>query len=132
MPGAATPPPPAGTITTSPESSRLTVIGSATFAEDTVLNLSSRLIQDRYLNNLQFLQNVVDWSVEDLDLLEIRARGSTSRVLQPMTEGEQSFWEVANYVVALVALGGIYYAWRTRLGSELPMELVPAGVEAGD
>jgi ABC-2 type transport system permease protein len=132
VPGAATPPPPAGIITTSPESSRLVVIGSAMFAEDFVLNLSSSLTQDRYLSNLQFLQNVVDWSVEDLDLLEIRGRGSATRVLNPMTEGEQSVWEAANYVVALVALLGIYYAWRVRSRSELPMELVPVSTEVGD
>jgi ABC-2 type transport system permease protein len=126
------PPPPAGTITTSPESSRLVVIGSAAFAEDFVLQLSSRLTQDRYLNNLLFLQNVVDWSVEDLDLLAIRSHGSASRVLRPMVENQQSFWEAANYLVALVALLSIYYAWRVRSRNELPMELVPRKTEAGD
>jgi ABC-2 type transport system permease protein len=126
LPGAPTPSAPAGIITSSSESSRLVIIGSAAFAEDFVLNLSSRLIQDRYLNNLLFLQNVVDWSVEDLDLLAIRARGSASRVLFPMEENSQTGWEVANYAVALIALVGIYYAWRVRSHSEQPMELVPA------
>jgi ABC-2 type transport system permease protein len=126
---AASPPPPAGTITASPESSRLVVIGSAAFAEDSILNLSSQLVQDGYLNNLQFLQNVVDWSVEDLDLLAIRSRGSTSRALLPMDEGAQSAWEIANYIVALLALVGIYYAWRVRGSNEIPMELVPVSTE---
>jgi len=126
VPGAPTPVAPAGIITSSPESSRLVVIGSAAFAEDFVLNLSSRLIQDRYLNNLLFLQNVVDWSAEDLDLLQIRTRGTASRVLFPMEESAETGWEVANYAVALIALVGIYYAWRVRSHSEQPMELVPA------
>jgi ABC-2 type transport system permease protein len=79
-----------------------------------VLNLASRLTADRYLTNLQFVQNAVDWSVEDLDLLAIRAHGSTSRILQPMTEQQQSLWESANYVIALVALVVIFFAWRAR------------------
>ncbi len=123
---------PLGTITVSPDSSRLVVIGSTTFVEDSVLNLSSRLTQDRILNNLQFLQNVVDWSVEDLDLLSIRSRGSASRVLNPMAEGEQNTWEVVNYVVALVALLGVYYAWRQRMGNEEPLDASPTVMEVGD
>jgi len=131
LPGETEAPPPLGTITSSPESSRLVVIGSSAFVEDTVLNLSSRLTQDSYLNNLQFMQNVVDWSVEDLDLLAIRSRGSASRVLNPLEEGEQSVWEAANYFVALAALIGIYYAWRVRSRNELPMELLPVTTEVG-
>lgn len=131
-PDAVPPPPPAGTITTSPESSRLVIIGSAAFAEDFVLNLSSQLVPEGYLNNLQFLQNVVDWSVEDLDLLAIRSRGSSTRTLPPMDEGSQSAWELVNYVVALLALVGIYYTWRVRGQSETAMELIPASTEVTD
>ncbi len=123
---------PLGTLTVSPDSSRLVVIGSSAFAEDFVLNLSARLTQDRVLNNLQFLQNVVDWSVEDLDLLSIRSRGSASRVLAPMTEGAQNTWEITNYVVALVALLGIYYAWRQRTLNEQPLTLHLAETEDGE
>lgn len=116
---------PLSVIDFSPESARLVVLGGADFVDDFTLNLSSRLSGDLYLNNLQFFQNSVDWTVEDLDLLAIRTRGSASHVLQPLEEREQSFWEVANYVVALVALLGIYFAWRTRSRSEQPMVLVP-------
>jgi ABC-2 type transport system permease protein len=127
-PGEAVPtatPPLVSTINVSPDSSRLVVIGSNAFVEDFVLNLSSALTQDRYLANLQFLQNTVDWSAEDLDLLAIRSRGTVSRVLDPMTENEQSVWEIGNYVVALAALIAIFIAWRVRGGSERPMELTP-------
>ncbi|MEZ4643415.1 MAG: Gldg family protein [Chloroflexota bacterium] len=109
----------------SPESARLIVIGSSSFADDFTLNLSARLSGDMYLNNLQFFQNSVDWASEDLDLLAIRARGSATHVLQPLEEQQQSFWEIANYVVALVALIAIYFAWRTRSRSEQPMALLP-------
>jgi len=90
---------------------------------DLVLQLSSRLSQDRYLNNLQFAQNAVDWSVEDLDLLTIRARGTSTRVLRPLSENQRTLWEAGNYVVALLALAGLGLVWRARQRSEPPMEL---------
>jgi ABC-2 type transport system permease protein len=72
---------PGGTVDTyytrilqSPASSRIVVFGSATFIDDFVIQLSSRLSQDRYLNSLQLFQNAVDWTVEDEDLLSIQSR----------------------------------------------------------
>lgn len=104
---------------------RLVIISSAEFVDDFVLELSSRISQDRYLNNLTFLQNAVDWSVEDLDLLSIRARGTYTRLLEPLEEGEQTTWEVVNYIVALAAVIGIYFYWRIRRQNEKPLELIP-------
>ena len=113
-----------GTIEVSPASSRLVVIGSAEFIDDVVLEISRRFSQSRYLNNLQFLQNVVDWSVEDEDLLSIRSRGTYARLLKPMEKDEQTFWEGLNYAVALLALIGIGVVWNIRRRSEQPMPLV--------
>ncbi|UCC64293.1 MAG: Gldg family protein, partial [Anaerolineae bacterium] len=114
------------TIEVSPESSRLVVIGSAEFVDDAILQISSRFSQDRYLNNLQFLQNAVDWSVEDEDLLSIRSGGTYARLLKPMKKGEQSFWEGLNYALALLAVIGIGVVWNIRQRSEEPMTLVAA------
>ncbi len=108
-------------IDTSAESARLVVVGSSEFLDDAVLGLSSDMSGERYRNNLQFVQNAVDWSVEDLDLLEIRARGTQVRVLQPMVEGEQSLWEGLNYGIALIALLGIGAVWNYRRTHEEPM-----------
>jgi ABC-2 type transport system permease protein len=113
-----------GTIESSPETARLVVIGSAEFLDDIVFEISSRLTRDRYLNNLRFLQNAVSWSTEDLDLLDIRSRGTAARVLVPMSERAQSFWEGANYVMALLALVAVGVFWNVRGKSEEPMELV--------
>jgi ABC-2 type transport system permease protein len=101
------------------------VVGSAEFLNDFVFRMSSTLSQDRYLNSLQFAQNCVDWSVEDLDLLGIRSRGTTSRLLMPLSESQESFWEGLNYAVALLALIGIGLLWRVRRRNEKPMELLP-------
>jgi ABC-2 type transport system permease protein len=117
---------PLGTIESSPESSRLLVIGSSEFVDDPVLQISSSLSPDRYLNNLQFLQNAVDWAVEDEDLLTIRTRGTSARLLKPLEQGQQSFWEISNYALALVALAGIGMIWTIRRRGEQPMVLVDA------
>jgi ABC-2 type transport system permease protein len=125
-PETATPPPSSlSTIESSPETSRLIVIGSAEFMDDVVFDLSSSLTRDRYLNSLQFVQNCVAWSTEDLDLLNIRSRGTQSRVLAPLSEREQSFWEGGNYAVALLALVVIGIVWNSRRRNEEPMELLP-------
>jgi len=121
-----TPPPSAlSTIENSPETSRLIVIGSTEFVDDIVFDLSSSLTQDRYRNSLQFMQNCVAWCAEDVDLLSIRSRGTQTRVLAPLTEREQSFWEGANYIVALLALVVIGIVWNSRRRNEEPMELLP-------
>jgi ABC-2 type transport system permease protein len=118
--------PTGGTVEKSPETTRLIVIGSGDFINDTVFQISSQLAADRYLNSLQLVQNAVDWSVEDLDLLAIRSRGAASRVLAPLTEDEQSMWEFANYGFALVALILIALWWSSRRRGERPMQLTGA------
>ena len=74
---------------------------------------------------MQFAQNAVDWSVEDLDLLSIRSRGTSAQVRNPLTESEQTFWEVTNYVLALLALLALGIIWRMRQHNETPIELLP-------
>jgi hypothetical protein len=81
---------------------------------------------NNYQNSLQLAQNAVDWSVADLDLLGIRARGSATHVLKPLTESDRTMWEVINYALALIALVGIGIIWRSRQRSEVPMALVGA------
>jgi ABC-2 type transport system permease protein len=115
----------AGTIEVSPETTRLVVLGSATFLDDVVFQISASLMGDRYLNSLQLVQNAVSWSTEDTDLLTIRTRGTTARVLKSLTERAQSTWEVANYVVALLALVALAAIWNLRRQSQRPLELLP-------
>jgi ABC-2 type transport system permease protein len=124
--------PTAGTIDRSPATARLVVIGSGDFLNDTVFNISSQLAPERYLNSLQFIQNTVDWSVEDLDLLSIRSRGTSSRVLEPLTPDEQSMWEFGNYGFALAALVIISLWWASRRRAERPITLSPNLLESSD
>jgi ABC-2 type transport system permease protein len=117
-----------GTLETSPASAQLIVVGSNEFLNDIVFSLSNSLSGERYLNSIQFVQNAVDWFTQDSALAEIRTRGTTARLLKPLSDQEQSFWEALNYVLALLALGALYLIWRMRKRSEQPMPLVlPAG-----
>ncbi len=122
-------PPPANevipsTVLTSPATSRLVVLGSGEAFDDFVSDLSSRLVQDAGSTNLQFMQNAVNWSVEDSDLLSIRARGKATRLLDPMEPETQRSWEIGNYIAALLALLGVSGAAMARRRNERPMELI--------
>jgi hypothetical protein len=59
-------------------------------------------------------------------LLDIRARGTIVRVLDPLTPGQERFWEGLNYALALLALIGIGVVWRVWRRHEKPMALTPA------
>jgi ABC-2 type transport system permease protein len=114
------------TIKRSPASARLAVIGSADFAKDAVLNLSRQTGSERFANNLQLVQNVVDWSSADVELLSIRARGAYARTLRPLEESARSTWEGANYglvVLALLVIVGFSFIRRRGLQ---PLQLAPA------
>ncbi len=100
------------------------VIGSGDFLTDALFEVSSSVAADRYLNSLQLAQNAVDWSVEDLDLLNIRSRGTSARVLDPLAAPQQRAVEFVNYGLALAALIVIAVAWNVRRRNEKPMALV--------
>jgi len=102
------------TINQSTGDSRLVVFGSSGFIDDLPLQLSSQLTQDYVVNNLRLLQNAVDWSVEDTDLLSIRSRGSATRVLIPLDTQQQTFWEVSIYIIEAMLLLGLYAYWQFR------------------
>ena len=113
----------------SPDDTRLVVFGSGEFLNDTIMSLSASLHGDRYLNSLQVLQNAVDWAVEDLDLLGIRAEGAVTRLLLPIDDSAERAWEVINYVVVGLLLGAVGVVWWMRRRGERPM-YGPAGGDA--
>jgi ABC-2 type transport system permease protein len=118
-------------IETSPETARLVVLGSVEFIDDAILQLSQSLSADRYLQNLELVQNAVDWAAEDEDLLGIRSRGTYTRLLKEMDTGQESIWEVINYGLVLVALIVVGVLSFTRRRGEEPIELVDEENAAG-
>jgi ABC-2 type transport system permease protein len=101
-------------IERSPESARIILVGSSTFANDTVLDLASEGMGTRYTRPLEFLQNAIDWSLEDRGLLAIRSRAQFARTLAPMSSGDQMLWEYLNYALALAGLV-LVWVWRRRV-----------------
>jgi ABC-2 type transport system permease protein len=98
-------------IDRSPESARIILIGSNAFATDAVLNLASEGLGTLYTQPLQFLQNAIDWSLEDRGLLSIRSRAQFARTLEPLERSGQLFWEYLNYGLALLGLVAVW-GWR--------------------
>jgi ABC-2 type transport system permease protein len=112
-------------IEQSPDSTRLIVIGSTGFMDDFALRLSSNLTDDYYLNNLAFIQNIVDWTQQDQDLLMIRSRGTATRVLVPLSEKQQNMWEVVCYISTIALLLIVFVNKQISQKREGPMELSP-------
>ncbi len=95
-------------IMQSPETARLIVVGSSDFVNDLVIRLAGQTNTDKITNNLQFVQNMVDWSLADVDLLTIRSRGTFARTLNPTKVKEHAAtWEIFNYAFVILALFGI-------------------------
>jgi ABC-2 type transport system permease protein len=92
-------------ITRSPET-RLVVVGDAEFVSDLVAGALGRQSGGLYLQNLGFVQNLVDWMNLDDDLVAIRTRASAARPIRRLPRGAQITIEVANYVIPLLVLAG--------------------------
>ena len=110
-------------IEQSSENARLIVFGSAAFIDDVPLQLSANLTQDYYLNNLLLMQNAVDWSVEDTDLLLIRSRGRATRVLASLTEDQKTGWEIGTYIICGLLLIAIYSFWQYQKRKIQPISI---------
>ncbi len=113
-----------GVLEASPDTARLVVLGSGAFVSDPVLALSQSP-GDAGLANLQLVHNLVDWCLEDVELLDIRTRGSYARTLIPDDEYSSRAWEWGNYLVALAAVVGIGLGTLGRRRRARAMALEP-------
>lgn len=105
-------------ITKSPDSARLVVISSSEFVKDIVLDLSRQTGSEKFLSNVQLLQNIADWAVADVDMLSIRSRGHYARTLLPLKSSERTTWESVNYglvILALALIVGLNYSRRRSI-----------------
>ncbi|MHB8725772.1 MAG: Gldg family protein [Casimicrobiaceae bacterium] len=107
--------PAGGVIDRSPGSAKLVVIASNTFASDGTIDLASAGLGTLYTKPLEFMQNAIDWSLQDPGLLALRGRTQLARTLAPMPEREQRMWEYANYALALAGLLIVWF-WRRQVG----------------
>lgn len=102
-------------IDRSPESARLIVIGSNGLVDDQLLRVLGSAEGTVYGNSIQFMTNLVDWSVEDRALLEIRSRGNFNRTLPPLEDDQQALIEGGNYGMALLGVGLVWIWHRQRM-----------------
>jgi len=99
-------------ITNSPESARIILYASNEFLNDDVIRLVSVANNDLYLNSTQLIENSIDWSLEDRELLSIRSRGHFIRTLMPMSAEVKMFWEYGNYLLGVTGLVLVYFVRR--------------------
>lgn len=102
------------TIEHSSDSARIVLVSSNTFACDSVINLASQGQGRFYTAPLEFIQNAIDWSLDDQGLMSIRSRAQFSRTLNPMEQSTRIFWEYLNYIVAFLELL-LIWLWRRML-----------------
>ena len=84
---------------------RLVVLGAADMVSDLMLQLSAQPGGEVHRSNLQLVQNLIDWSVEDTDLLAIRSSGAFARTLRPVSEGEARAYEAGTVALTAGMLG---------------------------
>ena len=92
-------------IPRSPET-RVVVVGDAELVSDMVAGALGRQAGGLYLQNLGFVQNLVDWMNLDDDLVAIRTRASAARPIHRMSRRAEITLEAANYLVPLLVLAG--------------------------
>ena len=114
-----------GLVERSPDNTRLIVIGSSEFLNDNVYQISASFGGDRFVSNLQLVSNAIDWFTEDVSLASIRSRGSTARILPPISESAQNQWALINYAVAIIGLVLIGVVWQLQRRAEQPLPLIP-------
>lgn len=105
--------PAASVIAHSPENARLVVVAANSFASDTAINLASSTLGTLYTAPLAFMQNAVDWSLEEPALMALRGRTRFARTLVAAEPEIRQFWEGLNYALAL---GGLGVVWLVRRG----------------
>lgn len=99
----------------SPET-RLVVVGNSEFLSDFVARALARVDGGFFVENLRFVQNLIDWVSLDNDMLDIRSRGLVSRRLRRLGSGQETLIENMSYAVPLIVLIGLgaYLRFRRR------------------
>ncbi len=104
----------ASVIERSPESARLLVFASNDFLADQTLQMISSADGTMYANSIQMMANVVDWALEDQNLISIRARGNFNRTLPNLEENTKNVREYTTYILALLGIGLVMLVFNLR------------------
>jgi ABC-2 type transport system permease protein len=110
-PAAASAPAPTSVIDHAPDNARLVLVASNSFATDIAIDLASQALNTLYTKPIEFLQNTIDWALEDPALLALRGRTQLARTIEALPEERQRVWEIGNYALALTGLA-LVWGWR--------------------
>lgn len=113
------------TLKTATPDARLVVLGSSEMVSDLVAQIGAQIGGGPYRGNMLLVRNLIDWSLEDTDMLQIRSAGAFARTLKPLKPEERTTYEVANYAVVLLALFGVLGVALTRRRMAKPIPLSP-------
>jgi ABC-2 type transport system permease protein len=126
----ATPPPVRVTIDESPDT-RLVVIANSEFVSDFVARALGGMDGGFFAENVRFVENLIDWTTQDSDMIAIRSRGISSRRLAKTDRTTEITIESINYMLPwmlIVVLAITRYTSRKRAKSmfaNLPKVEVP-------
>jgi ABC-2 type transport system permease protein len=118
------------TVKESVPDARVAVVGSSELVSDLVMQLAGSPGGEVHRPNVQFLQNLVDWSTEDTDLLDIRSVGAFARTLEPLDDATRNLLELVQYGLAVVLLGGVAVVARGRRRAVVALPLKVAESKA--
>ena len=91
---------------------KIILIGSDIFLADSVIELATRTTGSRYLNSMQLIENIMEWSFEEPGLLKLRGRGDYARTLLPLSREQQRQREYLNYAAAIAGVMLLYLVER--------------------
>jgi len=87
------------------ETSRLIIVGSSSLFTDIFADKMTQVLRSEYKRPAQFMQNIIDWSLEDQGLLNVlRKHSQFTRTLETLSDEEKTYWEYLNYVLGIVGL----------------------------
>jgi len=109
-------PPPGETVKESPVTTRVIVMGSSEVVDDKLVVAFKTLgpMAQDYVNGFRAVHNMVDWLVNDTDLIGVRAK-QIARPVKPLDNADRllvKYGNIAGPPLALVLFGVVY--WRVR------------------
>ncbi len=88
---------------------RLILVASNSLFTDNYFDQMTQALRTEYKRPHQFALNLIDWSLEDRDMLEVLRKHSLfTRTLKTLTNEEKKSWEYLNYVLAVFGLISIF------------------------
>ena len=83
---------------------RVVVIGNAEFLSDFIARALGTQEGGFFQENLAFMQNLIDWTNLDNDMLGIRSRGAARRRIEGVERGTEVMIEIVSYAIPVTLL----------------------------